>query len=130
MDRTRHARLGMLLGATAALALLLAACSSSGGGDSASGDADTPEGDVVMVDIAFDPDEITVTLGDEVVWVNDDTVQHTATRGVDGASDDGFDSGTMSQGDTFSWTADQEGEVAYTCTIHPQMNGTITVEPA
>ncbi len=134
MNRIRHSRPGLLLGALTALALILTACSSSGGGDSddsASPDeGEVVEGDIVMIDIAFNPDDITVSLDDTVVWVNDDSVQHTATRGSDGTSDDGFDSDVLSQGEAFAWTADQEGEVQFTCTIHPQMNGTITVEPA
>ncbi len=43
------------------------------------------------------------------------------------ADDDSFDSGTLSDGDSFDFTFEESGDIAYHCEIHPSMTGTITV---
>jgi plastocyanin len=40
-----------------------------------------------------------------------------------------FSSGNISSGGTFSHTFTTAGSYPYTCTIHPSMVGTITVNP-
>jgi hypothetical protein len=62
-------------------------------------------------------------VGTIVVWYNNDSVTHTVT-----ARDNSFDSGNLSLGDTFQYIFEQPGELEYYCTIHPSMEGTITVE--
>ena len=65
---------------------------------------------------------ITVAVDDTVTIGNDDASPHTWT------SDDGlFDSGTLSQGQEFTFAFDEPGEYAFHCEIHPSMTGTITV---
>lgn len=66
---------------------------------------------------------LTVSVGDTVVWTNDDEVAHTVTA-VDGS----FDSDTMAAGDVFSWTFDEPGEFEYFCIPHPWMRATVIVE--
>jgi plastocyanin len=39
-----------------------------------------------------------------------------------------FDSGTLAQGASFTFKATKPGTIAYFCSIHPSMTGTITVE--
>jgi plastocyanin len=39
-----------------------------------------------------------------------------------------FESDTFGEGGTFSYTPDRPGTIAYVCTIHPGMDGTLTVE--
>jgi plastocyanin len=68
---------------------------------------------------------LTVSIGDTIVWVNDDENIHTATHRRDPAL---FDSGTMEAGDEFSFTFSEEGEVRYFCRFHPWMTGVITVQ--
>lgn len=65
-----------------------------------------------------------VSVGTTVTVTNQDSFGHTWT------SDDGvWDSGTLSQGETFEFTFDEPGEYAFSCAIHPtQMMGTIVVE--
>ena len=120
-----------LVGAVFALGLLFTACSDDsgddGGGDASSDAAADGGGDggteVTIADFAFDPGDLTVSVGDTVTWTNDDDTDHTVT-----ADDDGFDSGDLGGGDTFEQTFDEAGEFSYHCSIHSQMTGTITVE--
>jgi plastocyanin len=76
-----------------------------------------------MKNIKFDPSAQTVSVGQKVVWTNEDSVDHnvTATAGADFKSDD------FGQGKTFEFTADKAGTITYTCTLHPGMDGTLTV---
>ncbi len=143
MDQPRRrARRLVALGAAGLLVLGLAACSSdddSGSGDTAtteaadSGSTDTTSADApsdapaeatapVIEGFAFDPQEISITVGDEVTWTNNDGTAHTVS-----ADDDSFDSGNLDSGATFSQTFDEAGEFAYHCNIHSSMTGTVTV---
>lgn len=88
------------------------------------GPAEGAEESVVMENVAFQPDELTVPAGTTVAWTNQDVVAHTTT-----SDDDLWGSGRMSQGDTFSFTFEEPGTYNYICTIHPaQMQGTVVVE--
>jgi plastocyanin len=109
-----------------ALAVLLAACGGDDGGDSGGSAEACPSGsvEIKMVDIKFDPDEATVGVGQEVCWVNEDTIDHNAVA-ESGAS---FESELFGKGKTFTTTVDTPGTVAYVCTIHPGMTGRLTVE--
>ncbi len=89
------------------------------------GDEETTTEDAVTVDIAdfkYDPETVTVAAGAEITWVNEDDANHTAT------ADPGFDTGTLAQGDEKAVTAPEPGTYEYTCTFHPFMKGTVTVE--
>ncbi len=79
---------------------------------------------VEIVNFAFAPAATTVQVGDTVTWKNSDTAPHTATG--DAAE---WDSGTLTTGQTFSFTANQAGTFAYHCTIHPSMVATLVVAP-
>jgi plastocyanin len=70
----------------------------------------------------FSPAEITVPVGAEVVWVNRDETPHTIA-----ASDQAFVSKALDTGDTYAHTFGREGDVAYFCTVHPFMTGTVHV---
>jgi plastocyanin len=81
--------------------------------------------EVSIIDFAFDPAEITVDNGTTVVWINKDSVPHTVVG-------DNFNSGTLESGQSFSHTFDLAqnaiGEVyQYSCSLHPQMKGTVIV---
>lgn len=67
------------------------------------------------------PKAITIKVGDTVEWINQDGNAHTVTG-------EGFDSGELTQGASFSYTFDQPGSYNYQCTIHPSMTGTINVQ--
>lgn len=107
--------------ALAVLAPLLAAC---GGGSDGSGSAGGPpeKGTVILRDIAFKPDNITVEVGDTVTWrFEDKGIPHDVT-----AEDDSFKSETMDDG-TFRHTFDEPGRYEYLCSLHPAMKGVVEV---
>lgn len=101
------------------LPLALAAC---GTGDASAPDA-TANSDgptVVIEDLAFEPDTLTVEAEDTVTWVwKDGTVKHDV-------SGDDFRSEVVSEG-TFRHRFDEPGSYNYVCTLHPNMTGTIEV---
>lgn len=76
---------------------------------------------VLVQGFAFSPAALTVQLGDTVTWTNRDTVAHTVT-----ANGGAFDK-PLPAGGTVSVTFSQPGVFAYHCSIHPSMQGTITV---
>ncbi len=71
---------------------------------------------------AFSPATLTVAKGTTVTWTNADSVPHTVTSAT-GA----FDSGSLSNGKTFSFTFNQAGTYAYRCNIHTSMTGQVIV---
>ena len=70
---------------------------------------------------AFEPQDYTVDSGTNVVWTNNDSVQHT----VDGGQE--FKSAILQPGDTYSHVFTDSGSFPYSCTIHPSMKGQINV---
>jgi predicted secreted protein with PEFG-CTERM motif len=95
----------------------------------------TPQGTSVpgceTTNECFLPFEVTVDVGGEVTWSNDDTAAHTVTAGsaADGPSGV-FDSSLFMAGTTFSHTFESEGEFPYFCMVHPWMEGIVTVGEA
>ncbi|HEV3376533.1 MAG TPA: plastocyanin/azurin family copper-binding protein [Thermoleophilaceae bacterium] len=101
---------------------------SGGGGDDDGGGAGGSGGgggaEVSMEGIAFNPAEVSVGVGDTVTWTNNESVAHDVTA-------DSFSSGEpggMMSGDTFEHTFEEAGTFEYVCTVHPGMEGTVTVE--
>jgi plastocyanin len=74
--------------------------------------ATPPQIEVAIEGFAFNPAQL-----------NDDSAPHTAT-----ARDNSFESGSLSKGDTFSYTFEQRGIIEYYCRFHPSMTGKIVVE--
>jgi plastocyanin len=119
-----------------AIGLVLASCGEGGASDTttSSGGAATTAGgtgtsgategnQVVMRNLSFEPATITVSAGDTVTWTNEDSTSHTVT--ADGGE---FDSGSLANGDSFSFTFETAGTIAYHCSIHPTMEGTVVVQ--
>ena len=126
-------RLAVLLLAAGCLAA--GGCGSSSSSDTASTPAAAPSTaaagpasgttvDVGMKGLEFSPKAVTVKVGQTVKWTNLGPIPHnvTAESGAD------FESGTFGQGGTYSYKATRPGVVKYVCTIHPGMEGAITVE--
>ncbi len=74
-------------------------------------------------DFAFEPTTLRVRAGATVTWVNQGPTPHTSTS--DGT---GWDSGTLTAGQSFSRTFSAAGEFPYHCEPHPNMQATIVVE--
>ena len=80
---------------------------------------DDPDAVVVeMVGHAFNPDDIEVTAGTTVRWVNESSEAHTVTSGSGGQHDGIFDSGSVAPGAEFSYTFDEAGTYDYYCIPH------------
>jgi len=77
---------------------------------------------VVMRNIKFNPRNITVDPGDTVRWENDDSERHNAI-GEDGK----FETPVISQGESSQHTFNSPGKIDYFCSLHANMDGTITV---
>lgn len=70
---------------------------------------------------SFSPDPGAVKVGQKVAWRNADSITHTATGG-------GFDTGSIPPGTTsVPITFSAAGNIAYHCSIHPTMVGTLNV---
>ena len=75
------------------------------------------------------PYELSVNVGDTIIWTNADTAAHTVTSGsLEGGMDGVFDSGLFMSGNTFEFTVQQAGEYDYFCMVHPWMTGKILAE--
>jgi len=139
MSRTAEARVRprrLLVGIIAVLAALttVAACGSDSGGGGAppatgtesasSGSAPAGGGSTVeIMNFMFMPGSLTVPVGTTVTWKFDDSTDHTVS-----ADDNSFASSPMANGQTFTHTFSTAGTVAYHCSIHPFMKGTIIVK--
>jgi Plastocyanin len=72
---------------------------------------------------SFNPASLTIKVGETVTWTNKDSYAHTVT------SDNGaFDSGSINNGATFSFTFKTAGTYNYHCSIHTSMTAKIIVQ--
>jgi len=70
----------------------------------------------------FAPAELTVSPGDTVAWINDDTFVHTT------AADSGaWTSPELGRGQRFVFAAANAGRFPYHCAAHPVMRATLVV---
>ena len=93
----------------------------SGSGSGAATTSDTVEID--MKNFQFAPKDATVKVGQTVKWVNQDSAPHDATDEKTGQ----FKSDQFAKGESYEFTAKKAGKIAYVCTLHPGMEGTLTV---
>lgn len=77
---------------------------------------------VSIVNMSFQPANLTIAAGDTVVFANQDNAPHTATDDA-GA----FDTGRLTNGQSAQLTFPAAGQFAYHCDIHRRMKATITV---
>lgn len=78
---------------------------------------------VVIEAVRFDPQELTVKVGDTIAWINHDPFPHTAT-----AMGRQFDSHEIASQRSWKYTASRTGVFRYACSLHPTMLGTLRVE--
>jgi plastocyanin len=115
---------------------VLFACSEDGSPGSS-----TPNSDILIVQDAdtkgtnaYSPNPFTISLADggEVQWGNNDRGSGYGSSGTTHtvvADDESFNSGNIAPGATFTHTFVGAGTVAYHCSIHPTMQGTIQINP-
>jgi plastocyanin len=88
-----------------------------------SGTTTVVENPVTISNFAFNPHIITITVGQNVTWKNNDGVTHTVTS--DSNSTIAFNSGGISDGSTFKFRFTQTGDYWYHCSIHSTMTHAI-----
>ncbi|MDQ0601244.1 plastocyanin [Streptomyces canus] len=139
------AGLGAALAAVLSLGLLQAAAggSTTAASDTAAGVAQAPaaaaeaqqaaaaapDHQVDIMNNKFgDGKQLVVEVGQTVRWTNHDSVPHTVTT-TKGPKK--FDSGTLEQGDSWSYTFTAAGTYEYYCAVHPDMVASVkVVEPS
>lgn len=93
---------------------------------------------VSIRNFAYDPQVITITVGTQVKWTNDDVFPHTVTSGTCSSTfsctpSGEFDSSpppspSMSSGQSYAFTFNSAGSFAYYCRLHfGNMTGTVNV---
>lgn len=78
---------------------------------------------IIVENMRFDPQTLTVKSGDRITWVNKDLFPHTAT-----ADRKIFDSHSIAPNASWTLVAHKPGSYAYGCAFHPTMKGTVTVQ--
>jgi plastocyanin len=78
----------------------------------------------------FKPLEIEVPVGTNVVWTNEDAIEHSVSHGTPEKPGQVFDSDFFTRGEKFSYTFNEPGEYDYFCKRHPSMKGKIKVMPS
>ena len=110
-----------VLAAVSILVLALSACIDDGADPTGPG----PQERVEVSDFVFTPESVTVAVGTTVTWEN---VQPGSIH-TSNSDDDLWKSGSLNEGDEFSFTFDEAGTFTYFCSIHPDiMKGTVVVE--
>jgi plastocyanin len=71
----------------------------------------------------FQPDSLTIKLGDTVVWTNQDPFPHTVTSAAGR-----FDSKAIAPGKSWKFKPSKRGEFPYVCSFHPTMSAVLRVE--
>ncbi|MBZ0155379.1 MAG: S-layer homology domain-containing protein [Alphaproteobacteria bacterium] len=84
--------------------------------------------DISMQSLSFSPSSVTINVGDTVRWTNSQGT-HTTTSGSNCTADGQWNSGLLSQGQTYSVTFNTPGTYSYFCIPHCSagMTGTVIV---
>ncbi|HEY3786099.1 MAG TPA: cupredoxin family copper-binding protein [Steroidobacteraceae bacterium] len=78
---------------------------------------------VMIQNLQFSPQTLTVHRGDHIVWVNKDLFPHTVT-----AAAKEFDSQSIAANASWTYVAKKSGTFPYSCTFHSTMKGTLVVQ--
>jgi plastocyanin len=80
--------------------------------------------EVKIDNFSFGPQTITVAVGTEVTWTNQDDIPHTVV------SDDKttFKSKALDTDEKFTFKFTKPGTYPYFCSIHPKMTGQVVVQ--
>ncbi|HEX2173249.1 MAG TPA: plastocyanin/azurin family copper-binding protein [Dehalococcoidia bacterium] len=78
---------------------------------------------MIIRDLAFQPPDLTIAVGETVTWTNRETPPHTTASRTTSE----WGSPILNLDESFRHTFGRPGTFEYWCTIHPDMRGTITV---
>ena len=78
--------------------------------------------EVNIHDFSYEPAEVRIHVGDRVTWTNEGNFPRTAT------STGNFDSGSLGQGQSFTYMFNTPGTYEYFSVTYPIMRGTVIVE--
>jgi plastocyanin len=78
---------------------------------------------VTIENLSFKPTEVKAKVGDTILWVNKDVLDHTAT-----ARDKSFDI-IQTAKKSVSQTLTKAGSFDFYCRYHPNMTGRLLIEP-
>ncbi|MGL5831171.1 MAG: S-layer homology domain-containing protein [Candidatus Altimarinota bacterium] len=81
---------------------------------------------VSIQDMEFKLAEMTIPVGSTVKWTNADSMNHD----VQSIGSNTLNSPLLENGDSYSYTFNEEGTFDYMCSLHPSMKGKIIVKPA
>ncbi len=78
----------------------------------------------------YNPSPLSVPVGTTITWINNDNTGHTVTQGDPSGNTppNGFDSGILAPGKSFTHTFGTAGTIQYYCTLHPTMLGEVIVK--
>ncbi len=132
---------GPVAGLAVVIVLVVAGCGSSSSAATTNTPASTPAAgganttNVTIQNFAFTPQTLTVSAGTKVTWTNKDPVPHDVTSAnnisTSATPTNLFTSGTLSQGQSFSFTFTKPGTYFYECKIHfslPAMHAKVVVK--
>jgi plastocyanin len=91
----------------------------------------TPLAESAEIDLknyAFDPNEVTIKVGGEVTFVNNDSLSHSIVSSLDKSDLQYFESGEMGIGESFKRVFDKAGEYEFFSVSFPNMKGKIVVK--
>jgi plastocyanin len=89
----------------------------------AAGPAFAADQNVAIVDFAFQPGDVSISLNEKVTWFNQSPDNHTVTSDTQA-----FDSGSLPPyGGGYQLIFQRSGTFAYHCAFHPQMRGVVRV---
>lgn len=100
---------------TAALAIALLACGSK---------REPQTHHVEIRGMDYVPAELTVNVGDTIVWTNHDVLPHTVTSAIPAPT--AFDSREIASKQQWQLTVSAAGEYSYVCTYHPTMRARLS----
>lgn len=85
---------------------------------------------ISIYNMSFEPASLTISAGEKVVWINKSTMDHTCTSGTNCSKDGKWNSGYLSQYQSFSYVFDSVGTYNYFCIPHclSGMKGVIIVK--
>ena len=136
MHRTRHTQIARVALGLALLAIIALIAGCGGSASAPSGSSTAPSGatggatggttggaavTVTEQNFAFSPSAVTAKVGDTITFTNNDSATHEVKI-------DGKDLGQQAQGASVTWTATKAGSFPFSCVIHPNMTGTVTVQ--